>query len=134
MSRPMTLLVLTLVATPFAAYGVFRIAKGLGFLDPPWNAEHEQRRTIVVALFAFVLFFAIFLFGHANGWPRVWAVFGVVNAAALLFFAATGYAAARKLWKLRHPAPGAEAPPGREPGADAGAGAGSSSPAEKPLA
>ena len=132
MSRPMTLLVLALVATPFAAYGVYRLAKGLGFLDPPWNAEHEQRRTIVVALFAFVLFFAVFLFGHSNGWPRVWAIFGLVNAAALLFFGATGYAAARKLWRLRHPAPDAPRPPSARDAGDPGIDAGS--PAEKPLA
>ena len=132
MTRPMTLLVLALLATPFAAWGIHRLAKGLGFLDPPWNAEHEQRRTIVVALFAFVLFFAVFLFGHSNGWPRVWAIFGIVNAAALLFFGATGYVAARRLWRLRHPAAlaGAEPPPSaQDPGpSDLGG------PAEKPLA
>ena len=132
MSRPMTLLVLALLATPFAAWGIHRLAKGLGFLDPPWNAEHEQRRTIVVALFAFVLFFAVFLFGHSNGWPRVWAIFGIVNAAALVFFAATGYAAARRLWRLRHPGSlaGAEPPPpAQDPGRSNVGG-----PAEKPLA
>jgi protein-S-isoprenylcysteine O-methyltransferase Ste14 len=128
MSRPMTLLVLALLATPFAAYGIYRVAKGLGFLDPPWNAEHEQRRTIVVALFAFILFFAVFLFGHANAWPRVWAVFGVVNAAALVFFGATGYVAARRLWRLRHPAPESKAPPSAQDAGEPG------SPAEKPLA
>jgi hypothetical protein len=125
----MTLLLLALLATPFLAFGVYRLAKGLGFLDPPWNAEHEHRRTIVVALFAFVLFLSIFLFGHANAWPRVWAVFGVVNAVALLFFGATGVIAGRKLWKLRHPRPEAESPPAATEGAgDPG------SPAEKPLA
>jgi hypothetical protein len=122
MTRPMILLAVALAATPFAALGVYRLAKGLGFLDPPWNPEHEQRRTIIVALFAFVLFLSIFLFGHANAWPRVWAVFGIVNALALLFFGATGAIAARKLWKMRHPDPAA------------GAGAGAESPAEKPLA
>jgi hypothetical protein len=132
MSRPMTLLVLALLATPFAAWGIYRLAKGLGFLDPPWNAEHEQRRTLVVALFAFVLFFAVFLFGHANGWPRVWAIFGIVNAAALVFFGATGYVAARRLWRLRHPGPlaGAEPPPSARGSGPADVG----NPAEKPLA
>jgi hypothetical protein len=127
MSRPVTLLALALLLTPFAAWGIYRLAKGLGFLDPPWNAEHEQRRTIVVALFAFVLFLAVFLFGHSNSWPRVWAIFGLVNAGALLFFGATGVVAGVRLWRLRHPAatPAAEAPPpAEEPG----------SPAEKPLA
>jgi protein-S-isoprenylcysteine O-methyltransferase Ste14 len=110
MSRPMTFLVLALVATPFLTYFVYRLAKGLGFLDPPWNAEHEQRRTIVVALFAFLLFLSVFLFGHANSWPRVWAIFGVVNALALLLFGAIGALAARRLWKLRHSAPPPEKP------------------------
>jgi hypothetical protein len=32
----------------------------------------------------------------------VWAIFGVVNGVALLFFAAMGAAAASRLWKLRH--------------------------------
>jgi hypothetical protein len=129
MSRPMMLLAIALVATPFAAFGVYRLAKGLGFLDPPWNSEHEQRRTIVVALFAFVLFLSIFLFGHANAWPRVWALFGVVNAAALLFFGATGVVAARRLWRMRHSNPEAGPPPSAaEASPDPG------SPAEKPLA
>lgn len=134
MTRPMTLLILALVATPFATWGVYRLAKGLGFLDPPWNAEHEHRRTIVVALFAFVLFFSVFLFGHANAWPRVWAIFGIVNAVALFFFGATGVVAARRLWKLRHPTPEAETSPPAVEAADAASASASASPAEKPLA
>lgn len=105
MSRPMRYLVLAVLAAPALAYFVYRLAKGLGFLDPPWNKEHEERRTIVVALFAFVLFFSIFLFGYANSWPRVWAVFGVINGLALAIFAGAGALAARRLWKLRHPTP-----------------------------
>ena len=97
---------------PVLSYLFYRLAKGLGFLDPPWNAEHEQRRTIVVALYAFLLFLSIFLFGHANAWPRVWAYFGVVNAVALLIFAGLGATAARRLWKLRHPKIEAPAPTG----------------------
>jgi hypothetical protein len=128
----MVLLVVALAATPFAAFGVYRLAKGLGFLDAPWNAEHEQRRTIVVALFAFVLFLSVFLFGHANAWPRVWAVFGLVNAAALLFFGATGVLAARRLWKMRHPP--SLAGSGTPPAADDAGDPASGSPAEKPLA
>lgn len=123
MTRPMMLLVVALLATPFATWGIYRLAKGLGFLDPPWNAEHEQRRTIIVALFAFLLFFSVFLFGHANAWPRVWAVFGVINAVVLVFFGAVGVIAGRRLWNLRHPKPAAAAGPD-----DSG------SPAEKPLA
>ena len=99
----MRLFALALVAVPFLTYGVYRLARGLGFLDPPWNQEHEYRRAIVVALYAMLLFFPIFLFGYANEWPRMWALFGVVNAVGLLVFAGLGASAARKLWKLRHP-------------------------------
>ncbi len=113
MNRPWRNFALAVAAAPFLTYFVYRLAKGLGFLDPPWNREHEERRTIVVALFAFLLFASVFLFGHANAWPRVWAVFGVINAVALLFFAATGALAARRLWKLRHP--GAQPAPVAEP-------------------
>jgi len=108
----MRYLVLALLAAPVLTYGIYRLAKGLGFLDPPWNREHEERRTIVAALFAFVLFFSIFLFGYANSWPRVWAVFGIINGLALAVFAGAGAAAAWRLWKLRHhPAPTALAAP-----------------------
>ena len=122
----MTLLVLAILATPFAAWAFYRMAKGLGFLDPPWNAEHEQRRTIIVALFAFELFFSIFVFGYANAWPRVWAVFGVINGLVLVFFAVIGVIAARRLWRLRHPKTSGDAPGEGVPGDGA-------SPAEKPL-
>ena len=124
MTRPMMLLVVALLATPFATWGIYRLAKGLGFLDPPWNAEHEQRRTIVVALFAFLLFLSVFLFGHANAWPRVWAVFGVINGVVLLFFGGVGVIAGRRLWRLRHPTPARRR----------WARTTSASPAEKPLA
>ena len=124
----MTLLLLVLLATPFAAWFFYRLAKGLGFLDPPWNAEHEHRRTIIVALFAFELFLSIFLFGYANAWPRVWAIFGVINGLALVFFATVGLIAARRLWKLRHP----KAELGEPTLGEAGPGDGASA-AEKPL-
>jgi hypothetical protein len=103
MSRAMRYFVLALAASPFLTYFVYRLAKGLGFLDPPWNKEHEYRRTIVAAMYAFILFLSVFLFGHANAWPRVWAIFGVVNGVALVLFAAMGVSAAWKLWRLRHP-------------------------------
>lgn len=103
MSRPMRWFLVAVLVAPFLSYFVYRLAKGLGFLDPPWNAEHEQRRTIVAALYAFLLFLSIFLFGYANAWPRVWAVFGVVNAITLLIFVGLGATAARRLWILRHP-------------------------------
>lgn len=117
MTRAMRYLVLALVAAPILAYYVYRLARGLGFLDPPWNPEHEQRRTIIAALYAFLLFLCVFLFGYANAWPRVWALFGIVNALALFVFAALGIGAARRLWRLRHPAAVAEPPPSAAEGA-----------------
>jgi len=126
MTRPMRYLVLAVAAAPFLAWAVYRLAKGLGFLDPPWNREHEERRTIVAALFAFVLFASIFLFGYANSWPRVWAIFGLINAVALAGFGGAGVLAARRLWKLRHP----KAEPAPEPPSPA---LDAENPAEKPL-
>jgi hypothetical protein len=117
MSRAMRYFVLALAASPFVTYFVYRLAKGLGFLDPPWNKEHEYRRTVTAAMYAFVLFLGIFLFGYSNAWPRVWAIFGVVNALALVFFGAVGISAGWKLWKLRHPRPVADGDGGRAPGA-----------------
>jgi hypothetical protein len=128
MSRAMRYFVLALAASPFLTYFVYRLAKGLGFLDPPWNKEHEYRRTIVAAMYAFVLFLSVFLFGHANAWPRVWAIFGVVNGVALVLFAAMGLSAAWKLWRLRHP-PAASA----EPEAPAEVPVGEDEVARKPL-
>jgi hypothetical protein len=105
MTRPWKFFVLALVLAPVLAWGVYRLAKELGFLDPPWNPEHEERRTIIAALYALMLSLCVFLFGYANAWPRVWAAFGVVNAVSLVFFAAVGVRAILRLWKLRHPAP-----------------------------
>ncbi len=124
MTRAMRSLVLAFVVAPFLVFGVYRLARGLGFLDPPWNAEHEQRRTIVAAIYALLLFLCIFLWGHANAWPRVWAIFGIVNALALVFFLGLGALAARRLWKIRHPAPDAAPAAGAEDRGD---------PLEKPL-
>lgn len=104
MTRAWKFFVLALVAAPALAWGVHRLARELGFLDPPWNPEHEERRTIIASLYAFLLFLCVFLFGYANAWPRVWALFGIVNGIALVFFAALGLRATRRLWKLRHPA------------------------------
>jgi hypothetical protein len=111
MTRPMWLLATAVVAAPLFAWLVYRVARALGFLDPPFNAEHAERRTILVAMWAFLLSFSIFLFGFANGWPRIWAAFGVLNGIALVIFAGLGLAAARRLWRLRHPAPAAPASP-----------------------
>jgi len=104
MTRAWKFFVLALVAAPVLSWGVHRLARELGFLDPPWNPEHEERRTIIASLYAFLLFLCVFLFGYANAWPRVWALFGIVNGIALVFFAALGLRATRRLWKLRHEA------------------------------
>jgi hypothetical protein len=106
MTRPWKFFVLALVLAPLLAWAVYRLAKELGFLDPPWNPEHEERRTIIAALYALMLSLCVFLFGFANAWPRVWAAFGVVNALSLVFFTAIGVRAILRLWKLRHPSPG----------------------------
>ncbi|MFN2385406.1 MAG: hypothetical protein ABR576_03835 [Thermoanaerobaculia bacterium] len=110
MSRPMRLLVLVLIATPAITYLIYRLARGLGFLDPPATKEQEHRRTIMVALYAFLVFLPTLVYGYEKGWPRVWAIFGVVNALALTFFAALGTLSAVKLWRLRHGEGSREAP------------------------
>lgn len=102
MSRSMALFLLAILAAPALAYLVFRLARELGFLDPPMSPEHEHRRTIVLALYALLLFLSIFLFGWGKGWPRAWIIFGVVNGLALIAFAAIGIVAGVRLWKLRH--------------------------------
>ena len=78
-------------------------------------------------MYAFLIFLPIFLFGYANEWPRVWAVFGLINGLALLFFAALGIVAA--LAALEAAASGGRAGSGgrRSPVAAA------TEPSEKPL-
>ena len=102
--------VLAILLAPAVAWGVYRLARELGFLDPPWNPEHEERRTIIASLYAFLLFLCVFLYGFASSWPRIWIVFGIANALALVFFATIGLRAVRRLWRLRHPAPAPQAP------------------------
>lgn len=111
MNRATALFLLAILAAPAIAYLVFRLARELGFLDPPSSPEHEQRRTIVLALYALLLFLSIFLFGWGKGWPRAWIIFAVVNGLALIAFAAIGIVAGARLWKLRHPEPEAPAEP-----------------------
>ena len=118
MSRAWKFFVPALLLAPALAWGVYRLARELGFLDPPWNPEHEERRTIVASLYGLLLFVCIFLYGFASSWPRIWIVFGIANGLALVFFAAIGLRAVRRLWKLRHPAPvpPADASAAEEPG------------------
>ena len=110
MSRPVLILVLAMLAAPAVAYLVYRLARELGFLDPPMNLEHELRRTITLALYTLLLFLSVFLFGWGKGWPRAWIIFAVVNGLALVAFAVVGVIAGTRLWKLRHPEP-SEPPP-----------------------
>jgi len=103
MTRAMRLFVLALLVAPVFTFFVYRVARGLGFLDPPRDRQQEYRRTILTALFAFVLFLPILLFGFANDWPRIRRIFGILNAVALAVFALIGGVAALRLWRLRHP-------------------------------
>jgi hypothetical protein len=102
MSRPGLLLLVAVLASPVLAYLVYRTAGELGFLDPPIDREHELRRVILAALYAFLIFLPVFLFGWERRWPRVWILFGVVSGLALAFFAVSGIVSARALWRLRH--------------------------------
>ncbi|HEY6147926.1 MAG TPA: hypothetical protein VIZ69_09515 [Thermoanaerobaculia bacterium] len=105
MTRPFLWLAVALAAAPAFAWIVYRLAKGLGFLEPPADRQHELRRTIVVAVYAFLLFLPVLFYGFEKRWPRAWIIFGIVDGLALVFFAASGWWAARALWKLRHPEP-----------------------------
>lgn len=105
MNRATFLFLAAILASPAAAYLVYRAAKGLGFLDPPVDRQHELRRAILAALYAFLIFLPVFLFGWERRWPRVWTVFGVASGLALVFFAASGLVSARTLWRLRHEGP-----------------------------
>ncbi len=70
---------------------VYRLAQGPRLpRSAAATGSTSIRRTILTALFAFLLFLPILLFGFANDWPRVWRIFGIVNGLALVFFAAIG--------------------------------------------
>ncbi|HSS44394.1 MAG TPA: hypothetical protein VLO07_03550 [Thermoanaerobaculia bacterium] len=101
--NPLRWMLLAVLTAPIIAYLVYRLAKGLGFLDPPVDKQHEYRREIIVALYSFLLFLPMLLYGYEKGWPRAWILFGIFNALALIFFAVSGVWSARRLWRLRHP-------------------------------
>lgn len=103
MIRPVLWLLIGIAAAPPVAYLVYRLARELGFLEPPRDRQHELRRTIVLALYAFLAFLPVLIYGFGRGWPRAWILFGVANGLALVFFAASGIWAGLELWKLRHP-------------------------------
>jgi hypothetical protein len=102
MSRPAVLMLAAVFASPALAYLIYRAAKELGFLDPPVDRQHELRRQILAALYASLIFLPVFLFGWERHWPRIWIAFGVVSGLALVFFAVSGVASAKALWRLRH--------------------------------
>jgi hypothetical protein len=98
-------LLVALGISPLVAWGIYRLSRELGFLDPPVDKQHELRRTIIVSLYCFLLLFPTLLFGFSRGWPRIWILFGVINLLALGFFGVAGVLSVLQLWKLRHPAP-----------------------------
>jgi predicted Na+-dependent transporter len=110
MSPASIVLAATVVAAPAIAFAVYRLARGLGFLDPAMDKQHEHRRTIVVALYALLLFLPVLFYGFEKQWPRAWVLFGIATGLALLVTSAIGIRSAVLLWKLRHPPP-TEAPP-----------------------
>lgn len=102
MSRPFFWMAVALAAAPAVAWLVYRLARGLGFLDPPADLQHELRRTIVVAVYSFLLFLPVLIYGFEKRWPGAWIIFGIVDGLALAFFAVSGVLSAIRLWKLRH--------------------------------
>jgi hypothetical protein len=118
MTRPFLWLVVALMASPAIAYGIYWLARELGFLDPPVDRQHELRRTIIASLYAFLLFLPVGIYGWEKGWPRVWILFGIVDGLAIIFFAAGGIWAGLKLWRLRHPELGSPETASRESTAD----------------
>jgi hypothetical protein len=103
MSRSALWLLVTILASPAAAYFVYRLARGLGFLEPPVDRQHELRRTILVSLYCFLFFLPVGIYGFEKGWPRVWILFGILLSLTLVFFAAGGILAGVRLWRIRHP-------------------------------
>lgn len=105
MSRSFLTMLAALGVAPAVAFLVYRLARGLGFLEPPADQQQALRREIVVALYAILIFLPVLFYGYEKGWPRAWIIFGVFNGLAMLFFAVFGGRAALRLWRLRHPGP-----------------------------
>jgi hypothetical protein len=103
MNRSALWFLVTILAAPGASYLVYRAARGLGFLDPPVDRQHELRRTILVSLYCFLLFLPVGIYGFEKGWPRVWILFGILLSLTMVFFAAGGILAGVRLWRIRHP-------------------------------
>ena len=118
MSRSVLTMLAALGVAPAVSFLVYRLAQGLGFLEPPADQQHALRREIVVALYAFLIFLPVLLYGYEKAWPRAWIIFGIFNGLAMLVFAVFGGRAALRLWRLRHPGPAepaCEPAPGDEP-------------------
>ena len=103
MNRSALWFLVAILVAPGASYLVYRVARGLGFLDPPADRQHELRRTILVSVYCFLLFLPVGIYGFEKGWPRVWILFGILLSLTLVFFAAGGILAGVRLWKIRHP-------------------------------
>jgi cell division protein FtsW (lipid II flippase) len=118
MSRSVLTMLGALCVAPAVAFLVYRLARGLGFLESPVDPQHALRREIVVALYAFLIFLPVLFYGYEKAWPRAWVIFGIFNGLAMLFFVVFGGRAALRLGRLRHPGPAAptrEPTPGDEP-------------------
>jgi hypothetical protein len=103
MSRSLLAVLLAVCAAPAAAFLVYRLARGFGFLEPPADKQQEYRRTIVVALYSLLLFLQALIFGFEKGWPRAWILFGIATGLVFAVCAAVGVWSAIALWRLRHP-------------------------------
>jgi predicted Na+-dependent transporter len=103
MNRALSTMLLAFCAAPAVAFLVYRLARGLGFLERPADKQHEYRRTIVVALYALLLFLPVLFFGFEKGWPRAWILFGIAAGLVLAVCAAVGVWSGIALWRLRHP-------------------------------
>jgi hypothetical protein len=103
MNRAVLTMLLALAVAPALAYLAYRLARGLGFLDPPPDKQHEYRRTIVVSVYALVLFLPVLFYGFEKGWPRAWILLGIATGLVLAICAVAGIWSAIALWKLRHP-------------------------------
>ena len=85
-----------------AAYLFYRLARGLGFLEPAEDKQHQYRRAIVLALYALLLFLPVLFYGFERRWQRAWLLLGIATALALIVFGAIGVWSAVALWRLRH--------------------------------
>jgi hypothetical protein len=103
MSPAIVVLLAAAVAALAVAFLVYRLARGLGFLDPPADKQHEYRRTIVIAVYALLLFLPVLFYGFEKRWPGAWVLFGIATGLALAVTGAVAIRSVFVLWRLRHP-------------------------------